>query len=230
MGCEPSGNKKSGGHQRRETQTLTKNKKMTKKWEEKQNVTLVIAGLDLTAFLKGPEGCPLDHRCVPIRAFHTNFDLLSIHMGSSSNSLPIKLDKNGSYNGSYGTTMVVPVLGNHNNQRCSLASVDIFFTHSWSLSSWQRLKHSRRKAGTDSQGGNLHNGIVWATLFPTLQISSSPNLKILNSRFVVVHTFHTSAFPTSTRIPFVAVVTFAAAQEAKTDCFGRPTTSTQVFV
>ena len=51
----------------------------------KKKVILVLAGLDLTAFLKGPEGCPLDHRCVPIRAFHTNFDLLSIHIGSSSN-------------------------------------------------------------------------------------------------------------------------------------------------
>ncbi len=30
-----------------------------------------------------------------------------------------------------------------NIQRCSVASVDIRFTHSWSFSSWQRLIHSR---------------------------------------------------------------------------------------
>ncbi len=73
---------------------------------------MVVAGLDLTAFLKGPEGRPLDHGHVPIRALHTNFDLLSIHIGSSSNIQRKQMDKNGSYNGSYGTTMVVPGLGN----------------------------------------------------------------------------------------------------------------------
>ena len=31
MGCEPSGNNKSGGHETRETQTLTKKKKNDKK-------------------------------------------------------------------------------------------------------------------------------------------------------------------------------------------------------
>ena len=81
--------------QRRETQ---KRKKTTKKekrsdTEKKKKVTLVIAGLDLTAFLKGPEGRPLDHRHVPIRAFHTHFDLLSIHIGSSSNIQRKQMDK-----------------------------------------------------------------------------------------------------------------------------------------
>ncbi len=70
--------------------TKTKNNDQKRKrsdTEKKEKVSLVIAGLDLTAFLKGSEGC------VPIRAIHTNFDLLAIHIGSSSNSLPRKLDK-----------------------------------------------------------------------------------------------------------------------------------------
>jgi hypothetical protein len=97
-GCEPRRNKKSGGHQTRETQTLTKIKRTKKKKDpnlkkKRKKVTLVVAGLDLTAFLKGPEGCPLDHRCVMIRTIHTNFDLLSIHIGSSSNIQPTQMDK-----------------------------------------------------------------------------------------------------------------------------------------
>ena len=66
MSCEPSTNNKSGGHQTRETQTLTKKKKNEQKEKgpdtekkKKKKVTLVIAGLDLTAFLKGPEGRPV---------------------------------------------------------------------------------------------------------------------------------------------------------------------------
>ena len=43
---------------------------------------LVALGLDPTAFLKGPEGCPLDHRSVQIRAFQPESDLLSTHIGS----------------------------------------------------------------------------------------------------------------------------------------------------
>ncbi len=35
--------------------------------------------------LKGPEGCPLNHRRVRIQAFHRDTDLLSIHIGSWSN-------------------------------------------------------------------------------------------------------------------------------------------------
>ena len=83
MGCEPSGNKKSGGQETRETPTLKKKKNDQKKKKdpilkkEKKKATLVIARLDLTTFLKGPEGCPLDHIRVPNRAFHTNFDHLS---------------------------------------------------------------------------------------------------------------------------------------------------------
>ena len=43
---------------------------------------LVALGLDPTAFLKRPEGCPLDHRSVQIRAFQPESDLLSTHIGS----------------------------------------------------------------------------------------------------------------------------------------------------
>ena len=48
---------------------------------------------DLTAFLKGPESCPLDHICVPIRAIHTTFDHLSIHIGSTSTIQPTQMTK-----------------------------------------------------------------------------------------------------------------------------------------
>ncbi len=71
MGCEPSGNKKSGGQETRETPTLKEKKKRPKKEKnpilkkKKKKGTLVIAGLDRTTFLKGPEGCPLDHIRVP---------------------------------------------------------------------------------------------------------------------------------------------------------------------
>jgi hypothetical protein len=91
MACETSRSKRSGCHERRETQTLTKKKKKRPKTKEdpklkknEKKEILVLAGLDLTAFLKCPEGCPLDHRCVPIRAIHTTLDHLSIHIGSSS--------------------------------------------------------------------------------------------------------------------------------------------------
>jgi hypothetical protein len=79
MGCEPSGNKKSGGQETRETPTQKRPKKEKRSDTEKKKkkATLVIARLDLTTFLKGPEGCPLDHIRVPNRAFHTNFDHLS---------------------------------------------------------------------------------------------------------------------------------------------------------
>ena len=46
---------------------------------------LVALCLDPPAFLKGPEGCPLNHRRVRIQAFHRESDLLSIHIGSWSN-------------------------------------------------------------------------------------------------------------------------------------------------
>ena len=100
MACEPSTNKRSGGQERRETQTLTKKKKNDQKkkrsdTEKKKGkkINLVIAGLDLTAFLKGPEGCPLDHRCVPIQAIHTTLDHLSIHIGSTSPIQRTKMTK-----------------------------------------------------------------------------------------------------------------------------------------
>jgi hypothetical protein len=60
MDCETCRNHKNDGYQRRETQTLTK--KTTKKQKrsdtekKKKEVNLVLAGLDLMAFLKGPEG------------------------------------------------------------------------------------------------------------------------------------------------------------------------------
>ena len=81
--------------QRRETHKRKKTTKKEKRSDtgKKQKVTLVVAGLDLTAFLKGPERRPLDHGHVPIRAFHTNFDLLSIHIGSSSNIQRKQMDK-----------------------------------------------------------------------------------------------------------------------------------------
>ncbi len=91
MACGTSRNEKSGGHQRREPQTKTKKKK--KKKRKKKKVNLVVTGLDLTAFLIGPRGCPLDHWYGPNRAFHTNLNLLSIHMGSSSNIQPGKVTK-----------------------------------------------------------------------------------------------------------------------------------------
>ena len=50
--------------------------------------------------------------CVPNRAIHTTLDHLSIHIGSFSSIQPTKMTKNGYYNGYYGTTMVVPYLGN----------------------------------------------------------------------------------------------------------------------
>ncbi len=66
-----------------------KNKKVGKYPPKRQKVKktnffphLVALGLDLTAFLKGPEGCPLDHRSVQIRAFQPESDLLSTHIGS----------------------------------------------------------------------------------------------------------------------------------------------------
>ena len=75
------------------TTKVPKKKKTTDTEKKKKKVTLVVAGLDLTAFLKGPERRPLDHGHVPIRAFHTNFDLLSIHIGSSSNIQRTQMDK-----------------------------------------------------------------------------------------------------------------------------------------
>ena len=57
--------------------------------------------------LKGPEGCPLNHRRVRIQAFHRDIDLLSIHIGSWSNIELVKVTKNGYCNGYYGTTPVV---------------------------------------------------------------------------------------------------------------------------
>ena len=69
-----------------------KNKKTAKKKKKYAEKTkcekgkkfghLVALGLDPTAFLKGPEGCPLDHRSVQIRAFQPESDLLSTHIGS----------------------------------------------------------------------------------------------------------------------------------------------------
>jgi hypothetical protein len=47
-------------------------------------VLMVVVGIDLTAFPKGPTTCPLPFG-PQIRAFHTNFDLLPIHIGSWSN-------------------------------------------------------------------------------------------------------------------------------------------------
>ncbi len=81
-----------------EQKKTTKKIRWTKKKENKINS--VVVGLNLTAFLKDPEGCPLDHRCVPIRALRTNFDLLPIHIGSVSNiQSGIVTKKNGYYNG-----------------------------------------------------------------------------------------------------------------------------------
>jgi hypothetical protein len=65
---------------------------------------------------KGPWGCPLDHRYLPIWALRPNFDLFSIHIGRSSNIRPIKVAKNRYYSGYYGTTMVVPTQGEQVNR------------------------------------------------------------------------------------------------------------------
>jgi hypothetical protein len=66
-----------------------KNKKIGKYPPKRQKVKkaiffshLVALGLDPTAFLKGPEDCPLDHRSVQIRALQPESDLLSTHIGS----------------------------------------------------------------------------------------------------------------------------------------------------
>jgi hypothetical protein len=56
-------------------------------------MNLVVARLNLPAFLKDPEGCPLDHRYVRILALRTNFDLLSIHIGSASTIQPEQMIK-----------------------------------------------------------------------------------------------------------------------------------------
>ena len=78
--------KKSDHHSKRETGGVAKKKKkiaVKRKWEKgKKFGHLVALGLDPTAFLKGPEGCPLDHRSVQIRAFQPESDLLSTHIGS----------------------------------------------------------------------------------------------------------------------------------------------------
>jgi hypothetical protein len=89
--CDQNTKKESGGRQtieKRETDKNKKNdqnkKKIHRAKKRAKKISLVVAGLDLTAFLKDPEGCPLDHRYVPIRALRTNFDLLSVHIGSTS--------------------------------------------------------------------------------------------------------------------------------------------------
>jgi hypothetical protein len=93
MACETSRNKRSGGHERRKKQTLTKKKNRSDTEKKEKKIILVVAGLDLTAFLKGPEGCPLDHKYVPNRAIHTTLDHLSIHIGSTSTIQPTKMTK-----------------------------------------------------------------------------------------------------------------------------------------
>ena len=78
--------KKSDHHSKRETRRRERRtKKRPKNKEVKKAIffgQLVALGLDPTAFLKGPEGCPLDHRSVQIRAFQPESDLLSTHIGS----------------------------------------------------------------------------------------------------------------------------------------------------
>jgi hypothetical protein len=76
------------------------NKKIGKFQPKRQKVKkaffsphLVALGLDPTAFLKGPEGCPLDHRSVQIRAFQPESDLLSTHIGSWSKVKLAKMTK-----------------------------------------------------------------------------------------------------------------------------------------
>ncbi len=69
----------------------TKKDPMTKKFAKK--IILVSGGLVLTAFLKGPWGCPLDHGYLLIRALRPNFDLPSIHIGRFSNTLSWKMTK-----------------------------------------------------------------------------------------------------------------------------------------
>ena len=99
MACETSRNKKSGGHERRKKKTLTKKKKNDKKKKSdtekkmRKKIVLVVAGRDLRAFLKGPAGCPLDHKYVPNRAIRTTFDHLSIHIGSTFTIQPLKMTK-----------------------------------------------------------------------------------------------------------------------------------------
>ncbi len=56
--------------------------------KNRKKVNVVGARLDPTAFLKGPWGCPLDHRYLPIRALRPYFDLLSLHIGRFSNIQP----------------------------------------------------------------------------------------------------------------------------------------------
>jgi hypothetical protein len=77
----------------------TKNKKdpMTKLLGKK--IVLVSGHLDLTAILKGPWSCPLNHMYLLIRALRPNFDLLSIHIERFSNILRRKVTKKGYYNG-----------------------------------------------------------------------------------------------------------------------------------
>ena len=81
--------KKSDHNSKREKEEREKNKKIGKYPPKRQKVKkanffshLVALGLDPTAFLKGPEGCPLDHRSVQIRALQPESDLLSTHIGS----------------------------------------------------------------------------------------------------------------------------------------------------
>ena len=99
MACETSRNKKSGGHERRKKKTLTKKKKNDKKKNPilkkkmRKKIVLVVAGRDLRAFLKGPAGCPLDHKYVPNRAIRITFDHLSIHIGSTFTIQPLKMTK-----------------------------------------------------------------------------------------------------------------------------------------
>ncbi len=91
---------KFGARQQPVTKTR-RNKVMVAKREKGERLNLVVARLNLTAFLKDPEGCPLDHRYVPIRALRTNFELLSIHIGSVSTIQPEQMiKKTGSTTGS----------------------------------------------------------------------------------------------------------------------------------
>ena len=54
------------------------------------------------------------------------------------------------------------------NQRCSFVSLFMRFNSATSSSLTHRFMHSMRKAGTDSHGGNLLNGIFGLTFFSNL--------------------------------------------------------------
>jgi hypothetical protein len=70
--------KREKGERLTRTKKTTKNKKDPPDKKKANKMNLVVARATR------PQGCPLDHRYVPIRAVRANFDLLSIHIGSAS--------------------------------------------------------------------------------------------------------------------------------------------------